>query len=207
MDMTKPYLATTQNSNMKNGMEFSSPFSPRLLTQNSLKTGNSNMVLSPAENGCIVNSPCSLKNVSVLTEGAIPKEVRSSNSVGTSEASNGGSNRSNFSMNVVDEGSVQDRLDLGGYFQEEYCKAAPLDGSHEMSEAATDVDSSSSPRGKEKSEEDGENDEMLGGVFAFSEEGTCFKPQADLHAWSFNTFSEKSAFRTIECIWCPVYDI
>lgn len=169
IDMTKPYLPTASNSNVKNGMEFSSTFSPPLLTQKSLKSGNSYMKVSPAENGCIVNSP--LKNASALT-GAIPKEVLSSNSVGTSEASNGGSNRSDFSMNVVDEGSVQDRLDLGGYFQEEYCKAAPLlDGSHEMSEAATDVGSGSSPREKEKSEEDGENGEILGGVFAFSEEG------------------------------------
>jgi len=84
-------------------------------------------------------------------------------------------------MNVVDEGSTQDPLDFGGYFQEEYCKGAPLDESHEMSEAVTDVDSSSSPRVKEKPEEDGEEeDEMLGGIFAFSEEGMNLQLQPDL---------------------------
>ena len=72
-------------------------------------------------------------------------------------------------MNVADESSVQDPLEFGGYFQEEYCKAAPLDENHELSEVVTDVDSSSSPRDKEKSEEDGESDELLGCVFAFSE--------------------------------------
>lgn len=171
MDVVKPYLTSTHSLNLKNGMKFSSTFPSPLLNLVSLKTGNSNMEIPPLGNNSLVNSPSSLRNISVLTEGATAKGVQASNSVGTSEGSNGGSNRSDFSMNLVDEGSVQDRLDLGGYFQEEYCKAVPLNGSHEMSEAATDVDSSSSPREKEKSEEDGENDEMIGGIFAFSEEG------------------------------------
>ncbi|XP_021742467.1 autophagy-related protein 18h-like isoform X2 [Chenopodium quinoa] len=172
MDAVKSYLGIAQNQIINNGMKVSSKFPSPLLTQNSLKTDDtSTMEISPPENSCLVNSPSPVKNASLSAERANSKEVQSSSSVGGSEASNVSSNRSDFSMNVADESSVQDPLDFGGFFEEEYCKAGPLDESHELSEVVTDVDSSSSPREKEKSEEDGENDELLGGVFAFSEEG------------------------------------
>ncbi|KNA09193.1 hypothetical protein SOVF_155860 [Spinacia oleracea] len=168
IDVVKSYLGIAQNEIVKNGMKVSSTFpSSPLLTKNSLETDTSTMEISPPENSCLVNSPSPVKNASLSAK----KEAQSSSSVGGSEASNVSSNRSDFSMNVADESSVQDPLDFGGYFEEEYCKAAPLDESHELSEVVTDVDSSSSPREKEKSEEDGENDDLLGGVFAFSEEG------------------------------------
>ncbi|KAL6324321.1 hypothetical protein AAG906_012567 [Vitis piasezkii] len=95
-------------------------------------------------------------------------EVESSDSVGTSEASNTSSNRSDSSMNILDEGPVEP-LYFGQYFQEGYCKASTLDECRELTEV-TDVDSGSSPCDREKSEEDENNDDMLGGVFAFSEE-------------------------------------
>ncbi|KAL6909943.1 hypothetical protein ACP4OV_001201 [Aristida adscensionis] len=57
------------------------------------------------------------------------------------------------------------------YFQEGYCKISELDDCRELTEAVTDADSSSSHCEREKPEEDGDNDDMLGGVFAFSEEG------------------------------------
>ncbi|KAL2942241.1 Autophagy-related protein 18h [Bienertia sinuspersici] len=172
MDRVKSYLGIAQNQIIKNGAIVSSTLPKPILTQNSLKTDNiSAMEISPPENSCLVNSPSPVKNESLSAERANPKEFQSSSSVGDSEASNVSSNRSDFSMNVADESSVPDPLDFGGYFQEEYCKAAPLDEIHELSEVVTDVDSSSSPREKEKSEEDGENDELLGCVFAFSEEG------------------------------------
>lgn len=163
-------------SNVKNGMIVSSAFPSHLLTQNSMKTDNAPMEISPPEKSCLVNSPSpsSLKDTSLSAERGIPNKVQSANSFGSSGGgSNVSSNRSDFSMNVVDEGSTQDPLDFGGYFQEEYCKGATLDESHEMSEAVTDADSSSSPCDKEKAEEDEdeEDDEMLGGIFAFSEEG------------------------------------
>ncbi|XP_074292757.1 autophagy-related protein 18h-like [Silene latifolia] len=160
MDTTMSYLTLAQNSTAENGMKISS-YPSSLLTQNSFKADNAVMEISPPENSCVVNSP-PLIDTSVITERA------TANNVGTSEASNLSSNRSDFSMNVVDEGSVQDPLDFGGLFEEEYCKAASLDENHEV---VTDVDSSSSPREKDKSEEDGDNDDMLGGVFDFSEEG------------------------------------
>lgn len=171
MDKVKSYLGIAQNQMIKNGAIVSSTFPSPILTQNSLKTDNiSTMEISPPENSCLVNSPSPVKSKSLSAERANPKEVLSSSSVGGSEGSNVSSNRSDFSMNVADESSVQDPLDFGGYFEEEYCKSAPLEERHELSEVVTDVDSSGSPREKEKSEE-GENDEMLGCVFAFSEEG------------------------------------
>jgi hypothetical protein len=41
----------------------------------------------------------------------------------------------------------------------------------ESTEVLTFVDNNSSPCDVDKSEEDGDNDDMLGGVFSFSEEG------------------------------------
>ena len=52
--------------------------------------------------------------------------------------------------------------------QEGYCKASV--DCRESTEVITDVDCSS-PCGREKSDEDGDNDDMLGDVFDFSEEG------------------------------------
>lgn len=75
-------------------------------------------------------------------------------------------------MNDTCEESIQDSPEYGQFFQEGYCKASV--DCHESTEIATDVDCSS-PCGREKSDEDGDNDDMLGGVFAFSEEGTNLK--------------------------------
>ena len=171
MDSAKSYLELTQDQMAKNRIKVPSTFSPSLLTQNSIRTDTSSMEISPPENSCLVNSPSPVQNGLISAKTANLTEVQSSSSVGGSEASNISSNRSDFSMNVADESSVQDSLDFGGYYQEEYCKAATLDEGHEV---ITDVDSSSSPREKAKSEEDGENDELLGGIFAFSEEGMNF---------------------------------
>ncbi|KAG8068790.1 hypothetical protein GUJ93_ZPchr0005g15074 [Zizania palustris] len=55
-------------------------------------------------------------------------------------------------------------LPISGFYKE-------LDDCRELTEAVTDADSSSSHCEREKPEEDGDNDDMLGGVFAFSEEG------------------------------------
>lgn len=57
-------------------------------------------------------------------------------------------------------------------FQGGHCKTLEHDGSNVLTEVvADDVDSSSSLRENAQLEEDGEDDEMLGGIFAFSEEG------------------------------------
>ncbi|KAH7666888.1 WD40 repeat protein [Dioscorea alata] len=62
-------------------------------------------------------------------------------------------------------------MEFTQYLHEGYCKISELNDCCELTEAATDVDSSSSHCEREKPEEDGDNDEMLGGVFAFCEEG------------------------------------
>ncbi|XVF57369.1 hypothetical protein PTKIN_Ptkin06aG0199900 [Pterospermum kingtungense] len=90
---------------------------------------------------------------------------------GPSDISSTSSNRSDLSMNMLDEEPVKDSPDFEQFFQEEYCKASPLSACGELTELVTDVDSIISPCEREKAEEEGDHDEMLGGVFAFSEEG------------------------------------
>ncbi|KAL8171266.1 hypothetical protein V2J09_023070 [Rumex salicifolius] len=136
---------------------------------------NRDMDISPPQSSCVVNSPSPLSHMICATESSNPKEVQSSKSVGTSDASNTSSNRSDFSMNLDEGSSVHesypDKIDFGQFFQEGYCKASiPPDECRDMREVVTDADSSGSPHYKEKSEEDTETDEMLGGVFAFAEE-------------------------------------
>uniref|UniRef100_A0A7N0UT80 Autophagy-related protein 18h n=1 Tax=Kalanchoe fedtschenkoi TaxID=63787 RepID=A0A7N0UT80_KALFE len=74
------------------------------------------------------------------------------------------------STNKLNEGAIQEPLDFGQYFHEEYCTASTLDGSHQSADIIANVEN---PGNVEKSEEDedGNNDDMLGAVFAFSEEG------------------------------------
>ncbi|PSS24900.1 Autophagy-related protein like [Actinidia chinensis var. chinensis] len=131
--------------------------------------------ISFVEENYVMTSPSSPKISALSTGKTIAREGQSSSSVVTSEASNASSNRSDFSMNLIDEGPVhedmQDPIDFGQYFEEGYCKASTHDECAELTEAVTDVDSSNSPCDKEKYEEDGDDDDMLGGVFAFSEEG------------------------------------
>lgn len=124
--------------------------------------------ISPKQSN--ISSLLSLKSGPVSTGRNMAKKVHSSNSV---EVSNISSIRSGLSMNSIDAGRIHESVDFEPYFQEEYYKASCLDGSPELGEGVTDVDSSSSPCDREKSDEDGENDndDMLGGVFDFSEEG------------------------------------
>ncbi|KAL3537985.1 hypothetical protein ACH5RR_001351 [Cinchona calisaya] len=131
-------------------------------------------IMSSLEESYIVNRP-SFPTNGPLSTGATLTEVHSLNSAITGKHSNTSSNRSHMSMKIIDEGPVHedmhDPVDFGQYFQEGYCKASANDDSHELTEALADTDSSNSPCDTEKTEEDVENDGMLGGVFAFSEEG------------------------------------
>ncbi|KAL1074607.1 hypothetical protein V6Z11_D11G301400 [Gossypium hirsutum] len=116
------------------------------------------------------NSLSSLTSGSISGGRTIAKEVQFPNSGGSSDVSNTSSNRSNLSMNMLDEEPVNESPEFEHFFQEEYCKVSPLSPCTEPTEVVTDVDSNSSPCEREKSEE-GDNNDMLGGVFAFSEEG------------------------------------
>ena len=77
-----------------------------------------------------------------------------------------------LNMNVTREEPKRDSPDFEQFFHEGYCKASV--DCHESTEVATDVDCGS-PCGREKSDDDGDNDEMLGDVFDFSEEGMNLK--------------------------------
>lgn len=132
-------------------------------------------ILCSIEESYVVNSPSPPKSGSFSTGGTSAREVQSSNSVITSEASNSSSNRSDMSMNIIDEQTVHenicDPVDFGQFFQEGYCKASTNNELNEVTELVADMDSSSSPCNKEIPDDDGESDDMLGGVFDFSEEG------------------------------------
>lgn len=132
-------------------------------------------IISSLEEDYVIKYSCPPNKGSPSTGGTIAREVLSSSSVATGEVSNTSSNRSDLSMNILEgelvHEDMHDQLDFGNYFQEGYCKAASQDESHELTEVVTDVDSSASPCNKANSEEDGDSDDMLGGVFAFSEEG------------------------------------
>ncbi|XP_010550088.1 PREDICTED: autophagy-related protein 18h-like [Tarenaya hassleriana] len=92
-------------------------------------------------------------------------------SSGTSEASTASSNRSDMSMNVLDEGTIDESPNFEQFFKEGYyATTAPVEA-HESAEIATEADNDDAPSEREKSEEGGDDDDMLGGIFAFSEEG------------------------------------
>ncbi|KAF2287943.1 hypothetical protein GH714_003393 [Hevea brasiliensis] len=136
---------------------------------NSISFEQSQMGISPEDSNSMDSNVASVTN-GFPSAGRTIAKIQSSNSVVTSEASNTSSNRSDLSMNIIDEGPTNDSLDFEQFFQEGYCKVSSLSEFHESAEVSF-VDNNISPGDLEKSEEDGDNDDMLGGVFAFSEEG------------------------------------
>lgn len=71
---------------------------------------------------------------------------------------------------LVEVASVMQNACLRQSFQDGNCNTLEHDGSNMLTEVGTDdVDSISSHHEKEQPEEDGENDEIIGGFFAFSE--------------------------------------
>ncbi|XP_044499449.1 autophagy-related protein 18h-like [Mangifera indica] len=156
------------------------------LNQILLKEGKGSILLkqsavngSPIENSNFPNIISSITGGSLSSGGAIAKEVQSSTSNGTAEIINVSSNHFKLSTSTIDDSPVEELLDFEHFFQEP-CKASASNESREPAGIVTDVNSSNSPCDKDKSEEDCENDkseddcdhdDMLGGVFAFSEEG------------------------------------
>lgn len=103
---------------------------------------------------------------------SIATKVKSSEHGKASHSFNSSFSGCDMNMNVACEESIRDSPDYEQFFQEGYCKASV--DCHESTEATTDVDCSS-PCGREKSDEDGDDDDMLGNVFDFSEEGMNLK--------------------------------
>lgn len=82
-------------------------------------------------------------------------------------------NASNVNVNVEGSSTLHNPIDLGQFFQEGHCNAMEQSRCSGLTEVITeDVESSSSHCQRViKPEDDGGNEEMLGGIFAFSEEG------------------------------------
>ncbi|KAJ8769757.1 hypothetical protein K2173_005963 [Erythroxylum novogranatense] len=121
----------------------------------------SHMDVSTVEDSNFLNSNTRSLTNDAHFAGRTSEEVLLLDSGVTSEASNASSNCSDMSMNIIDEGTVNESTDFEQYFQKS-CKPFSLSKSHESIEG--------SPCDVDKSEDDGDNDDMLGGVFAFSEE-------------------------------------
>lgn len=114
-----------------------------------------------------VNNYNSISSKASPSGGNISEEVLSSSSVVTGDVSNTSSKRSDSSMNILEELVHEDMQ----YFQEGYFKSTNLDKFNQFNEHITEVDRSTSHCNKANREEDADSDDMLGGVFAFSEEG------------------------------------
>ncbi|MED6121894.1 hypothetical protein PIB30_034426 [Stylosanthes scabra] len=74
-----------------------------------------------------------------------------------------------LNRNVLHEEPICDSPNFEKYFHEGYCKASV--DSQQSAEVATDVDCSGPCDGEKSDDNDGDNDDMLGDVFDFSEEG------------------------------------
>jgi hypothetical protein len=131
------------------------PSNTRPLSSYSLLDGSLDAVLSPA-NG--VSRKPEITNDSLLSNCA------------STDIANGRLS----SLDSGDHGpsDSHNSIEFTQYFQEGYCKISELDDCRELTEAVTDADSNSSHCEREKPEEDVDNDDMLGGIFAFSEEGS-----------------------------------
>ncbi|PKU69915.1 hypothetical protein MA16_Dca026530 [Dendrobium catenatum] len=84
----------------------------------------------------------------------------------SSEVSNGSMPGSNLEQ--MEASGSHNSVEFTQNFHEGYCNVSDLDDCRELTEAVTDVDSISSHCERGKSE-DGDNDDLLGGVFVYSE--------------------------------------
>ncbi|XP_074331836.1 autophagy-related protein 18h-like [Apium graveolens] len=114
-----------------------------------------------------VNNYSNIPSKASLSGGNISEEVFSSSSVVTGDVSNTSSKRSDSSINILEDLVHEDMQ----YFQEGYFKSTNLDKYNQFNEHITEVDRSTSHCNKANCDEDADSDDMLGGVFAFSEEG------------------------------------
>lgn len=99
---------------------------------------------------------------------SITTKVKSSEHGKARDSFNSSFSGCGMNMNVSSEESLRDSPDYEQFLRDGYCQASV--DCHGSAEVATDVDCSS-PSGREKSDEDGDNDDMVGDVFDFSEEG------------------------------------
>ncbi|XP_026456442.1 autophagy-related protein 18h-like [Papaver somniferum] len=127
-----------------------------LLSQNLARKDH----LSEQRYNCVINGVSFLKSDFVSIEG-IMKVGTPSNGSEVSEISNPSSGRS-------DPIDLRDTVDFGHCFQEDYCEVSELNGCQKSAEV---IHGSYDHRAREKVAKDEEDDDMPGGMFAFSEEG------------------------------------
>ncbi|XP_077240607.1 autophagy-related protein 18g-like isoform X2 [Tasmannia lanceolata] len=126
---------------------------------------------------CAINYLSSLESNTLCVGGPVGKNALSSSKDVSSVVSNASSiNHFSSSPNILhaeERGhtDLQNPLDSAQYLREDYCKISELDDCRDLTEVVTDADSISSHCEREQPDEDGDNDDMLGGVFAFCEEG------------------------------------
>jgi hypothetical protein len=144
------------------------------------ENGNNGYISTPPETKASIRSLSSYSLLDGHVDGMLSpnsashKPETTNNSVLSNAAS---TDVQNGCLTTVDSGQQEashshSSVEFTQYFQEGYCKISELDDCRELTEAVTDADSSSSHCEREKPEEDGDNDDLLGGVFAFSEEGS-----------------------------------
>ncbi|ONK62900.1 uncharacterized protein A4U43_C07F9290 [Asparagus officinalis] len=105
------------------------------------------------------------------TSRSVAADAYSSSSSMNSEVPN--ACMSNGHLEHGENADSHNSVEFPQYFHEGYCKVSEVDDYCESTGAVIDANSSSIHCGKEKQEEVGDSDDMLGGVFAFSEEDTC----------------------------------
>ncbi|KAI3863884.1 hypothetical protein MKW98_031476 [Papaver atlanticum] len=140
-----------------NGPERGSNVIPSsLLSQNLARKDH----LSEQRNNCVINGVSFLKSDFVSIEGVM-KVGTPSNGSEMSEISNPSSGRS-------DPIDLRDTVDFGQCFQEDYCEVSELNGCQKSAEV---IHGSYDHRAREEVAKDEEDEDMPGGMFAFSEEG------------------------------------
>lgn len=129
--------------------------------------------------GSVINGLSSSSSTLLHANRSAVGDAHLSSSSMNSEVSN--TSMPNGHLDHSENADSHNSVEFPQYFHEGYCKVSEIDDSRELTEAVTDADSSSSHCGREK-QEDGDNDDMLGGVFAFSEEGILLTIAVELCA-------------------------
>lgn len=134
----------------------------KIVLENLLQSGNMKHVDSPYDH-CLNGSPL-LQGKKTNSNGRDSIE-----GVGISDGSTLFPNHDLDKINFLDAASEIQNASVEHSFPDDHCKTLVHDESNVLTEEVTDdVDSSSSSHEREQPE-DGEDDEMLGGLFAFSE--------------------------------------
>ncbi|KAB1203013.1 Autophagy-related protein 18g [Morella rubra] len=115
-----------------------------------------------------------LKNVDSQVDSSVSRETAYLNTGEITEVSDLSSNRCASDINTPDEEptTVHNPVGFEPFFQVEHFQATKHDGCHGLTEVgAVDINGRGDHCETEKAGEDEEEDEMFGGMFAFSEEG------------------------------------